>query len=153
MSDDIQIRAARRDDHAGWLPLWEAYNVFYGNVGAKAVPAAVTAATWGRFFEEREPLHALVAERDGALLGFTHYLFHRSTSLIAPTCYLEDLFTVEAARGQGVGGALIAAVYDAARAAGVSRVYWLTQEGNATARRLYDRVAQKSDFIVYDKAL
>jgi GNAT superfamily N-acetyltransferase len=153
MSNDIQIRAAMPDDHDAWLPLWEAYNVFYGNVGEKALPAEVTATTWGRFFDAYEPVHALVAERDGALLGFTHYLFHRSTSLIAPTCYLEDLFTVEAARGQGVGGALIEGVYAAARAAGVSRVYWLTQEGNATARRLYDRIAEKSDFIVYDKAL
>jgi GNAT superfamily N-acetyltransferase len=152
MTDEITLRAARRADHDRWLPLWHAYNVFYGRTGEPPVAAEITAATWGRFFDEDEPLWALVAEApDGALLGFTHYLFHRSTNSLAPLCYLEDLFTVEAARGRGVGGALIAAVCDAARAGGLTSVYWLTREDNATARRLYDRVAAKTDFIVYGK--
>jgi len=153
MAGEIAVRAVRRDDYEGWLPLWHAYNVFYGRTGDPPVDPAVTAATWGRFFDAYEPLWALVAERGGELLGFTHYLFHRNTNMIQPVCYLEDLFTAEAARGQGAGRALIEAVGEAARAAGLSRVYWLTQEGNATARRLYDKVAQKSDFIVYGMAL
>jgi GNAT superfamily N-acetyltransferase len=158
MAEGITVRAARREDHDRWLVLWHAYNVFYGRswgpAGEPPVAPAITAATWGRFFEAGEPLWALVAEdADGALAGFTHYLFHRGTNHIEPVCYLEDLFTAEAARGRGVGEALIQAVCAAARAAGAARVYWLTQEGNATARRLYDRVAEKSDFIIYDKAL
>jgi GNAT superfamily N-acetyltransferase len=144
------VRAVRREDHAAWLPLWHGYNVFYGR--AEGAPAEVTAATWGRFFDAYEPLWALVAEdEDGRLLGFTHYLYHRNTNHIQPVCYLEDLFTAEAARGKGVGRALIAAVCAAAKADGIARVYWLTQEHNATARRLYDKVAEKSEFVVYGK--
>ncbi|MGD1880128.1 MAG: GNAT family N-acetyltransferase [Kiloniellaceae bacterium] len=154
MPDDFRIRPVTREDHAAWLPLWHAYNVFYGRTGEPPVAPAVTAATWERFFDDGEPLWALVAaEADGTLVGFTHYLFHRTSNAIAPLCYLEDLFTTEAARGRGVGGALIEAVYGAAKAAGVPSVYWQTQEGNATARRLYDRVAEKSEFIVYGKDL
>jgi GNAT superfamily N-acetyltransferase len=153
MAEEITVRAARRDDHDAWLALWHGYNVFYGRTGNPPVAPEITAATWGRFFDADEPLWALVAEDlvRGEMIGFTHYLFHRSTNHIAPVCYLEDLFTAEAARGKGVGRALIAAVGDAARAAGVQRVYWLTQEHNATARRLYDKVAAKSDFLVYEK--
>ena len=98
-------------------------------------------------------MHALVAERDGELLGLAHYLFHRSTIMIAPTCYLQDLFTAESARGQGIGRALIEAVYERARAAGASRVYWQTHETNRTAMALYDRVAERSGFLVYRKNL
>ena len=76
--------------------------------------------TWARFFDAYEPMHALVAESDGALLGLTHYLFHRSTTSIEPTCYLQDLFTNEAARGKGVGRALINGVYEQAKLAGSS---------------------------------
>ena len=151
MADDIRIRAVRRDDYEQWLPLWHGYNAFYGRRDETALPPAVTAATWGRFFDAYEPVWALVAEREGRLLGLVHYLFHRVTNRVEPVCYLEDLFTAEAARGEGVGGALIAAVYERAQAAGVTRVYWLTQETNATARRLYDRVAEKTAFIVYGK--
>jgi GNAT superfamily N-acetyltransferase len=151
---DIRVRAIRRDDHDQWLPLWHAYNVFYGRTGSPPVPPAVTAATWGRFFDAYEPLWALVAaDGEGRLVGFTHYLFHLGTNSIAPLCYLEDLFTTEAVRGRGVGQALIEAVCDAARAAGAARVYWQTQEGNATARRLYDKVARNEGFIVYGKDL
>jgi len=105
--------------------------------------------TWSRFFDGYEPVHALVAANDGALLGLTHYLFHRSTTSIEPTCYLQDLFTAEAARGKGVGRALINGVYDQAKLAGARRVYWQTHETNLTAMQLYDKVAERSGFVVY----
>jgi len=153
MADDLVIRPVERGDYDRWLPLWDGYNTFYERTGPTALPAEVTAMTWARFFDAYEPVWALVAERGGELLGLTHYLFHRSTTAIAPLCYLQDLFTTAASRGQGVGGALIEGVYEAARRAGAPRVYWQTHETNATAMRLYDQVAEKSGFLVYRKAL
>lgn len=139
------IRSAVPADFEQWLPLWEGYNTFY----ERSVPAEVTRMTWSRFFDVYEPMHAIVAERDGKLLGLVHYLFHRNTAMLGPTCYLQDLFTVATTRGQGIGRALIEAVYERAQAAGSPRVYWMTQESNTTARRLYDQVAENSGFIQY----
>lgn len=153
MSPNLIVRAVARTDYMQWLPLWDGYNAFYGRAGETALADEITAATWQRFFDAYEPMHALVAERDGALLGLVHYLFHRSTTTIEPNCYLQDLFTSEAARGQSVGRALIEAVYERARAVGGSRVYWLTHETNRTARHLYDKVAEDTGFIVYRKML
>jgi len=147
----VQIRPVRPDDFDAWKPLWDGYNAFYGRVGATALPDEITRTTWARFFDGYEPVHALVAEAEDGLLGLAHYLFHRSTTALGPNCYLQDLYTAEAARGRGVGRALIQAVYRQARAAHCGRVYWQTQEGNATARRLYDQVAEQSGFIVYRK--
>ena len=149
----LTIRPVLRTDYAQWLPLWQGYNRFYGRFDATALPAAITQSTWARFFDVYEPVHALVAEKDGQLLGLAHYLFHRSTIMLEPVCYLQDLYTGEAARGQGVGRALIEALYERARGAGLSRVYWLTHESNATARKLYDRMAERSGFIVYRQAI
>ncbi|HZR35003.1 MAG TPA: GNAT family N-acetyltransferase [Nevskia sp.] len=149
MAEPFQIRDAARSDFERWLPLWQGYNRFYGRHGATALPDPVTRTTWARFFDPAEPVHALVAERGGGLLGLAHYLFHRSTTLLDPICYLQDLYTDESARGQGVARALIEAVYQRARGAGSARVYWQTHETNATARRLYDRLAERSGFIVY----
>jgi GNAT superfamily N-acetyltransferase len=151
MSDGLSIRAVTRGDYDQWLPLWDGYNAFYGREGDAALPAEVTRMTWTRFFDAYEPVHALVAERDGRLLGLTHYLFHRSTTAIEPSCYLQDLFTSQAARGKGVGGALIAGVYERAKSAGSPRVYWQTHRTNQTAMRLYDQVAEHSGFVVYRK--
>ncbi|HWA61276.1 MAG TPA: GNAT family N-acetyltransferase [Caulobacteraceae bacterium] len=145
----VIVRPALRTDHAAWLPLWDGYNAFYGRAGETALDPAITAMTWSRFFDAYEPVHALVAERDGALVGLVHYLFHRSTTMLEPTCYLQDLFTWAQARGAGVGRALIEGVYAAAREAGVPRVYWQTHETNAQAMILYDQVAEKSGFVVY----
>jgi GNAT superfamily N-acetyltransferase len=100
-----------------------------------------------------EPVHAIVAERAGTLIGLAHYLFHRSTTLVDPICYLQDLFTAPEARGQGVGRALIEAVYDRARLAGAPRVYWQTHETNVTAQSLYEQIAERSGFIVYRHSL
>ncbi|WP_375455548.1 GNAT family N-acetyltransferase [uncultured Methylobacterium sp.] len=150
---DLLIRPVVRADHAQWLPLWEGYNLFYARVGPAAIPPEVTQTTWNRFLDTDEPVHALVAERDGTLVGLTHYLYHRSTWAYAPSCYLEDLFTAPAARGQGVGRALIEGVCAQARRAGSPRVYWQTHETNATAMRLYDQVGERSGFVVYRKPL
>ena len=141
-----------RDFHA-WKPLWDGYNAFYGRSGATELPDDITLSTWSRFLDPAEPVHALVAESEGQLLGLTHYLFHRSTISVVDSCYLQDLFTVPQARGMGVGRALIEAVYAKAREAGASRVYWQTHETNATAMKLYDNLAEKSGFIVYRKPL
>jgi GNAT superfamily N-acetyltransferase len=147
----LSIRFARRDDFDKWLPLWEGYNAFYGRSGPTALKREITDITWSRFFDAYEPMHALVAEIDGELLGLVHYLFHRSTVTIEPDCYLRDLFTREAARGKGVGRALIEGVYEQAKLAGAQRIYWQTHETNVTAQQLYDRIAERSGFIVYRK--
>jgi GNAT superfamily N-acetyltransferase len=151
MSSELTIRAVTRGDHQQWLPLWDGYNTFYERSGSTALAPEITAMTWARFFDAYEPVHALVAEQDGKLLGLTHYLFHRSTTAIAPDCYLRDLFTSQAARGKGVGRALINGVYERARAAGCPRVYWQTHNTNHTAMQLYDKVAEHSGFVVYRK--
>jgi GNAT superfamily N-acetyltransferase len=145
----IVVRPVARTDYEAWRPLWDGYNEFYGRHGATALPDTVTQSTWSRFFDAYEPVHAFVAERDGDILGIVHYLFHRTTVDIAPTCYLQDLFTTTSARGSGVGRALIEAVHERAKAAGCARVYWQTHESNETAMRLYDQVADKSGFLVY----
>jgi GNAT superfamily N-acetyltransferase len=145
------IRPVVRADFAQWLPLWEGYNKFYGRFGATALPDEITQMTWARFFDAYEPVHAVVAEHEGKLIGLVHYLFHRTTISIAPTCYLQDLFTAEEARGKSIGRKLIDAVYEQAKLAGAVRVYWLTHETNSAAMQLYDKVADRSGFIVYRK--
>ena len=151
MSVEPIIRPVVRGDFAQWLPLWEGYHKFYGRSGATALAYEVTQMTWARFFDAYEPVHAMVAEHEGKLIGLVHYLFHRTTISIAPTCYLQDLFTAESARGKGIGRKLIDAVYEQARLAGAGRVYWLTHETNSTAMLLYDKVADRSGFVVYRK--
>ena len=147
----MQIRFAVPDDYAQWRPLWDVYNRFYGRFDATALPEEMAALTWSRFHNAAEPMHALVAERDGRLIGLVHYLFHRSTILKNDTCYLQDLFTDSAARGGGVGRALIEAVYEQARRCGSQRVYWVTQETNAVAMVLYNQIAERTGFLVYSK--
>jgi len=151
MATDLTFRSIVPKDYDQWLPLWEGYNAFYGRIGPTALAPEITRMTWSRFFDAYEPMHALVAESGGQILGLTHYIFHRSTISIAPVCYLQDLFTIESARGKGVGRALIHGVYEQAKLAGSGRVYWLTHETNHTATQLYDKVAERSGFVVYRK--
>jgi GNAT superfamily N-acetyltransferase len=149
MGNELIVRAIAPADRAAWAPLWDGYNAFYGRSGPTALAPAITDVLWQRLFDPAEPVFGLVAEDAGGVLGLAHFLFHRSTTRIEPVCYLQDLFTAPAARGRGVGRALIDGVYARARDAGSRRVYWQTRADNKAARTLYEQVAQHDGFIVY----
>jgi len=144
---NVEIRPVGADERADWEPLWKGYLAFY----KAAIPDATTAVTWTRLHDEAEPMHLLGAYVDGRLSGIVHYLFHRSCWTVGNYCYLQDLFVAEGMRGLGLGRALIQAVEACARAAGASRVYWLTHETNTDAQALYDKLAERSGFIQYRK--
>lgn len=141
----ISVRPLAEDDRSGWLPLWRGYLEFY----RAAVPDDVTDLTWRRLLDPDEPMVAFGAVDDGGLFGIAHAILHRSTWTTGDYCYLQDLFVAPDRRGSGAGGALIEVVCDFAKRHGASRVHWLTHETNAEARRLYDRVAERSGFIQY----
>jgi GNAT superfamily N-acetyltransferase len=153
LKGNFLVREVEPADFQKWKPLWDGYNAFYGRKDETALHDEITCMTWARFFDAYEPMHALVADQAGELLGLVHYIFHRSTIALGTNCYLQDLFTLETARGQGVGRALIEEVYLRAKVGGSSRVYWHTHETNATAMQLYDKLAEKSGFVVYRKMM
>ncbi|MBX3510559.1 MAG: GNAT family N-acetyltransferase [Hyphomonadaceae bacterium] len=144
------VRDLMPGDRPAWEHLWGGYLDFY----QAPMDAVVIEVTWARLLAPTEPMAAMVAQDDetGELLGFVHCVFHRGTWAIGDLCYLEDLFVASVARKRGVGRALIEAVYGLADARGCDRVYWLTQESNAPARALYDRIARRSGFIQYRRA-
>ena len=144
---NLQIAPLSPADHDGWLPLARGYKDFYQTPTSDAEYER----TWQRLMAQ-DRIAGLGVRVDGELVGFTHYLFHTS-AWADEVCYLQDLFTQPARRGQGVARALIGAVADIARQRGAARLYWLTQEHNATARRLYDQVALYKGFIRYDHPL
>jgi GNAT superfamily N-acetyltransferase len=144
---NVTIRPIRADERVDWEPLWKGYQAFYKVV----IPDETTAVTWARLHDPAEPMFALGAYLEDRLCGIVHYLYHRSCWTVGDYCYLQDLFVAEGARGRGLGRALIDAVEERARAAGASRIYWLTHETNARARELYDRLAERSGFIQYRK--
>ncbi|GGL74601.1 GNAT family N-acetyltransferase [Wenxinia marina] len=147
---EILIRPLAAADRLDWARLWRGYLAFYET----ELPAAQYDATFARLLSgDPDDFHGLVAEADGHLVGLAHYLFHRHGWRQDRVCYLQDLYADPQVRGTGVGRALIEAVYAAADKEGAPRVYWLTQDFNATARRLYDRIGRKSAFIRYDRPL
>jgi GNAT superfamily N-acetyltransferase len=149
MTGKILIRPVGEDEREAWNPLWADYLAFYKTTLARDA----CDLAWTRFHDPDELMFALGGYVDGNLAGFAHYLFHRSSWATHRYCYLEDLYVAEAARGRGLGRALIEAVYDKAQAANASRVYWLTQSSNTQARALYDQVADNLGFIQYRKVL
>ena len=149
MKDTTIIRPVEAADQDVWQTLWAQYLAFYGT----EVPAAVYASTFQRLLagnngDIREFRGALVWHNKQAV-GLVHYLFHRHNWKIEDVCYLQDLYVSADVRGLGLGRRLIEHVYDAADAFGTASVYWLTQEHNKVGRRLYDRLAQKTDFVHY----
>jgi GNAT superfamily N-acetyltransferase len=149
MAGNIDIRPIGEDEREAWNPLWTGYLAFYKT----SLTQEINDLAWTRFHDPDEPIFALGGYVDGELMGFAHYLFHRSTWALHRYCYLEDLFVADAARRNGLGRALIEVVYAKAEAANASRVYWLTQSNNAQARALYDKVADNLGFIQYRKVL
>lgn len=143
------IRPVRPGEREAWEALWSGYLDFY----QAAIGPEMRDLTWERLHDPQVPLHALVAEEDGGLVGLVHYLYHVSAWTTGAYCYLQDLYTAPEARGRGVARALIEAVASEAGRAGADRVYWLTMEDNAPARALYDTLADRPGFIQYRRIL
>ncbi|WP_311767840.1 GNAT family N-acetyltransferase [Burkholderia sp. Bp9143] len=143
----VEIKPVAHGDFDAWYPLWKGYQRFYD----VDIPESGTCSTWARFMDPSEPMHAALAVAGEQALGLVHWLYHRSTWTTQDYCYLQDLFVADHARGGGAGRALIEHVYAEARLREVPRVYWLTQGTNQNAMQLYDRVADRSDFVQYRK--
>lgn len=144
----VTVRPLRASDKAEWSRLWEGYLAYYET----SRPPELYDVYFERLLgDDPQDYNGLIAELDGQPVGLAHYLFHRHGWSVENTCYLQDLYADPDVRGKGIGRALIEAVYDAADAACVPMVYWLTQDFNATARQLYDRIGVKTPFIKYNR--
>jgi GNAT superfamily N-acetyltransferase len=137
------VRLLAVADKPGWLKLWAGYLEFYET----SLPPDVTETAFARLTGDDDAMFGLVAEQDGRIGGIAHGILHRSTWAKGKYLYLNDLFVAPDVRGSGAGRALIEAVYAHADAVGAERVYWLTHETNATARRLYDTLAFTDGFL------
>jgi GNAT superfamily N-acetyltransferase len=143
----IAIRPIGPQDRDAWLPLWRGYQSFY----KVDLSGPVTDTTWQRLIDPAEPVDGALAWRGAEALGLVHHIRHRSAWTIGDYCYLQDLFVADGVRGLGIGRRLIEHVYAVARAAGCSRVHWLTHETNTDAMQLYDQIAERSGFVQYRK--
>jgi GNAT superfamily N-acetyltransferase len=141
----MRVRPLEPKDEADWRRLWALYLAFY----AVDLPAAVTQATWERLMRPGSGVLGLIAEQDGRVVGLAQAVIHANTWFPGDICYLEDMIVDEAARGQGIGHALISHLTEQCRANGWGRLYWMTRADNATARRLYDRFTPADDFVRY----
>lgn len=153
MEDEIIIRDVSEGDYGQWRILWGQYNEFYGRVGATALSKEIILTTWHRLLDLDEPVHCLVAEQQGQLVGLAHFISHRNTLTVENTCYLQDLFAVPFLRGKGIGRKLLKEFYERAKQAGTTGIYWHTHSSNKTAMRLYDGVATNTEFVVYRETL
>ncbi len=144
-AEALTVRDPRPDDEAAWRRLWAGYTAFYG----VDVPEPVTAGTWTRILDPNSPVFARLADAGGAAAGFAVCVLHEGTWSLEPLCYLEDLYVDPAARGRGIGAALIDDLVAMAGARGWSRVYWHTQADNMAARALYNRYTPADGFVRY----
>ena len=135
------------NDRDAWQPLWQGYLEFY----EEDLAPEVTDDVFGRLAAADGDLHGVLARRDdGTAAGFVHWQAHPSTWTRGSYCYLEDLYVDPEQRGSGIGRALIAHVRAWAEAQGCDKVYWITAQGNATARGLYDTVATLTGVVQYE---
>jgi GNAT superfamily N-acetyltransferase len=145
----IQVLPLTADDYAAWLPLWRGYQLFYQvNLAPR-----VTAITWARMLDLTDPVAGALAWEGGQAVGLVHTVTHRNTWTVGDTCYLNDLFVMPQLRMKGVGRKLIEYVYAQAITKSCETVYWHTHETNLTAQQLYNRIANRSGFIQYNKSV
>ncbi len=143
--EEVKVRRAEAHDESAWRVLWDEYNRFYGREPREEV----TRYTWKRVLDPACPVHSLVAEADGKVMGIANYVIHENTSQMLPSCFLQDMIVADEARGCGVGRKLIEWLLAEMRTQGWSRVYWNTKENNYRARFLYDKFTPHSGFVRY----
>ena len=145
----IEIKTINKNEYDIWYSLWQDYLVFYKS----SLTDNIAKNNWKRFHDPNQPIIALGAYSNGSLIGFVHYIFHKTNWDLNDTCYLQDLYVDLSIRGNGAGRSLIEAVFSDAKAKGSPAVYWLTEENNNNARKLYDKITGLSGFVHYNKSL
>lgn len=144
---DARFRPIQPGDKASWLKLWAGYLEFY----QVELSPEQTEIAWNRFFDSEFNAHGFVAELNGEVVGLAHCTFQNSTWLPTPDLYLEDLFVSNEHRRKGLGEFLINECAKFGKAAGSSRMYWMTQRSNEVAQNLYYKLSELSEFIVFKK--
>jgi GNAT superfamily N-acetyltransferase len=145
----MKTRALSKSDYAGWRTLWDQYLIFYKH----ELTEEQTQLTFERLIDDSFGIHGLVLEVEGQILGIAHATFRHSTWAQNQELYLEDLFVDPSVRGKGYGRALIEATEELGKLRGAKKLYWQTHQDNATAQRLYDSMAVKSEFITYERSI
>lgn len=142
---DMYVRRAQPGDFDQWTLLWRSYLAFYD----EPQDAQITQTTWQRLIDEKEPMYAFVVIRDGQVVGFAHLIGHHSTWSQKDRLYLNDLFIAQPHRQNGLARLLLEHARHFAASNNYEWLYWTTREGNATARTLYDQIANRTDFVQY----
>jgi len=140
------VRDLNAADEPEWRILWKGYCTFYKTT----LPDNIIEDLWLRLLDSASNTRAIVAEgENGKAAGLAHYVLHPYTWGTNPICYLEDLFVLPAARGKGLAAALIDELIARGRNGNWDRVYWMTENNNTTARKLYDRYGSADGFVRY----
>ena len=147
MNRSVSVRNLDKKDHYQWEKIWTDYLSFYKTT----VSDQVYKTSFQRLISnDLREYQGIVAELNEEIVGLSHYLFHRNLWSTQDTCYLSDLYVVPEMRGKGIARKLIHKVVQHAKDCGVKGRYWNTQETNYKGRMLYDQVAKKAPFIVYE---
>jgi ribosomal protein S18 acetylase RimI-like enzyme len=144
-----EIRPVAAGDHDAWRKLFREYGIFYETVFDDDVLDGV----WAWLLDPAHEVSALVADDGGELIGFAHIRRLSDTFTAGPAWFLDDLYVAPARRGEGVARALIERGFADATAAGGGTFRWITAEDNETAQLLYDRIATRAGWLVYEKEL
>lgn len=136
------IRNIAKSDYHAWHELWLANNKGY-------CEESVTAETWNRLLLDIYPVHGLIAEKNGHIVGLLHYILHPVTGHIQPVCYMQDVFVDEAHRKQGIGTALVEHLAQIGQSEEWARLYWLVEKDNENAQNLYAHLGHKLNFNLF----
>ena len=143
----LKIRTIENRDFPDWLPLWDG-----NNLGTR--DEAVTSETWSRLTDPEFPVHGLVAESNGKLVGLLHYIEHPTTGSLKDVCYMQDVYVEPAQRQKGIARALLNELaIIGQKNKKWTRIYWLAEEDNEAAQKLYETIGTKLNFTLHMMAL
>ena len=142
----VAVRPVAQGDEASWRKLFLAYGEFYLTKFSPEILDGV----WAWLMDSDHPERCFVAEWDGRVVGFAHLQQQVDTFRAGPGWFLDDLYVEPDHRGKGVARALITALSDYALAHGGGDLRWITAADNTPAQRLYDTIATKTSWVMYE---
>jgi len=140
------IRKIKLKDKKQWEELYKGYANFYKVKMSNKILQTV----WNWLFDEGHEVDGLVYEIDGIIVGLVHYRKMPSPLRGSYIGFLDDLFVDPKYRGRKIGEKLIIKMKEISKYKGWNLVRWITQNDNIRAKSLYDRVAEKTTWDLYE---
>ena len=142
----VKIRVIKIEDKNDWYLLFQGYANFY----QVEINDNIINTVWKWLHTPEHELQGIVGEINKRVIAFAHYRRMPSPLRGKDIGFLDDLYVLPECRGLQIGEQLIKRLKQISIDKEWNLVRWITRDNNIRAKKVYEKVSNKTNWDVYE---